>query len=468
VGSSLFAVYDGHGGSEVAVYLSQHLPDFLKGTKSYKNGSWKEALSEAYLKIDESIRTPDVLKEIVRLSKFGKSCEDVDSHEDEYMTENVDQLFEEATMPIEKLVAKYKARSFLEEYITAKLQKQKDNEREWAGSSSKVLKQGGTGEAPGQSCGGLSTHTKLYEALQREVEEEDVGKKHYEAYKMERKVEEENVGKQRTTTEVSVERISELSWEDRSQKTQEAFAPTVIKNGVSPAELDSATNSTPSSDEDYAAKVNGQEDSKDEIAKVDSSTKVVGNGLLGTENGGTQQEKGSGDGVDLESSVAPHDREESILVVPKKKGKVHQPPVLQLPPKTEEPSPTKRTSPRKNTEKVYMDFLQGESTSEESEDEDDPTNFGVPEDSDSEQSSTGLLAEVADFLASSPSDEGEEDDDDEDEDASVEEEDEQEDDEMLKDYQEPGYDSGATAVTAFTRWEGNKLHLWVANAGDSR
>jgi serine/threonine protein phosphatase PrpC len=34
--------------------------------------------------------------------------------------------------------------------------------------------------------------------------------------------------------------------------------------------------------------------------------------------------------------------------------------------------------------------------------------------------------------------------------------------------QEPGFDSGTTAVVSFLRWDEGKLRLWVANAGDSR
>ncbi len=34
--------------------------------------------------------------------------------------------------------------------------------------------------------------------------------------------------------------------------------------------------------------------------------------------------------------------------------------------------------------------------------------------------------------------------------------------------QEPGFDSGTTAVVSFLRWENDKLNIWVANAGDSR
>ena len=36
---ALFAVFDGHGGREVAHYAKKHFEDFLKGESSYKSGN---------------------------------------------------------------------------------------------------------------------------------------------------------------------------------------------------------------------------------------------------------------------------------------------------------------------------------------------------------------------------------------------------------------------------------------------
>jgi hypothetical protein len=103
-------VYDGHGGAEVAIYLSRHFPDLLKNTDKYKAGEWKEALTEAYLTMDESIKSPEVITEVIRLSKLGKDEDPEEGGEDE----NVGALYEEATMPLEMLIAKYnKARQLV-------------------------------------------------------------------------------------------------------------------------------------------------------------------------------------------------------------------------------------------------------------------------------------------------------------------------------------------------------------------
>ena len=61
---SLFAVFDGHGGFEVSKYSALRLPDHIKNDLGYKHGDYKEALEEAFMSFDKSLRTPEVIKEL--------------------------------------------------------------------------------------------------------------------------------------------------------------------------------------------------------------------------------------------------------------------------------------------------------------------------------------------------------------------------------------------------------------------
>lgn len=69
---SLFAVYDGHGGSEVAVYTSQHLPEFIKKTAEFKKGNYKQALIDAFMEFDESLIKDEVMAILKTLKKESK------------------------------------------------------------------------------------------------------------------------------------------------------------------------------------------------------------------------------------------------------------------------------------------------------------------------------------------------------------------------------------------------------------
>lgn len=68
--TAFFAVYDGHGGQEVAQYCSQKLPQFIKDTEAYKKGDIDQALIEGFLGFDASIATP----EVVEVLKVKYSC----------------------------------------------------------------------------------------------------------------------------------------------------------------------------------------------------------------------------------------------------------------------------------------------------------------------------------------------------------------------------------------------------------
>lgn len=54
-GAGLFAVFDGHGGSEVAKFCRDNLSKILLDTAEYKDGLYAEGLGRAFLALDENI-----------------------------------------------------------------------------------------------------------------------------------------------------------------------------------------------------------------------------------------------------------------------------------------------------------------------------------------------------------------------------------------------------------------------------
>lgn len=101
--TSLFAVYDGHGGCEVAQYCSLKLPNFIKQTEAYKAGNIEKALEDTFLGIDATIVTEEVVRELNVIASEKDLSQDRSDEE-----ENVDHLYEEAEMPLDKVLEKYK------------------------------------------------------------------------------------------------------------------------------------------------------------------------------------------------------------------------------------------------------------------------------------------------------------------------------------------------------------------------
>nr|CAD7574880.1 unnamed protein product [Timema californicum] len=73
-GTSLFAVYDGHGGHEVAQYCAQNFPEYIKQRETFQKGDYIQALKESFLGFDETLATPEVVAVLKRLadSKDGE------------------------------------------------------------------------------------------------------------------------------------------------------------------------------------------------------------------------------------------------------------------------------------------------------------------------------------------------------------------------------------------------------------
>jgi serine/threonine protein phosphatase PrpC len=66
-GCSFFAVFDGHGGSEVASYCARHFGKQLKKLQEWKEHKYEEALVRAFLAMDEQMLTPQGQRELKSL-----------------------------------------------------------------------------------------------------------------------------------------------------------------------------------------------------------------------------------------------------------------------------------------------------------------------------------------------------------------------------------------------------------------
>lgn len=71
--SAFFAIFDGHGGFEVARYCSRHMPEELTKAPSYLKGDYPQALKEAYISVDRLMATAAGNKELGDIHKAGIS-----------------------------------------------------------------------------------------------------------------------------------------------------------------------------------------------------------------------------------------------------------------------------------------------------------------------------------------------------------------------------------------------------------
>ena len=62
---ALFAVYDGHGGAEVAQYTAQHFPQHIfKEKQSSSKTNFSEILEDAFLSFDQHLKQATVLHKL--------------------------------------------------------------------------------------------------------------------------------------------------------------------------------------------------------------------------------------------------------------------------------------------------------------------------------------------------------------------------------------------------------------------
>lgn len=107
-GTSFFAVYDGHGGAEVAQYCSSQLPKFLKTLPSYKAKDFEQALKDAFLGFDATLLDEKVIDELKKLSDKINGVDATEDGDEEEEDDNVDDLCKEACMPLNEVLQMYK------------------------------------------------------------------------------------------------------------------------------------------------------------------------------------------------------------------------------------------------------------------------------------------------------------------------------------------------------------------------
>lgn len=70
--TSVFGVFDGHGGREVAKFVERHFIEELQKNAAFKAKDFEKALYETFLKMDELIMTPAGQKEVLSLKASGE------------------------------------------------------------------------------------------------------------------------------------------------------------------------------------------------------------------------------------------------------------------------------------------------------------------------------------------------------------------------------------------------------------
>lgn len=420
-------------GAEVAVYLSRHLPDLLKKTEGYSKEDFNEALIQAFLKMDASIKEKEVLAEIQKIAKVHSGDESTVDYEEE----NVGQLYEEATMPLDKLVAQYthngnavKEASDSESGGPSPCSSRKVDFQPASSSRSKIEEcKPSLEDNKNLSTDASSSSSKsTTEPAQVKTEETEPTSSNSDAGKTDGLAEAAGVCSPSISSSTSKKDIPDSTKVDGSSSSSDNLQNTTVT-------LNSSKSEPPKSSGDS------------QIQKDTTSTESV-NGLSSKKEAHTTSDLTNGIGVEITIQKEEADSTDTkpVEISPKpRKGKVHPVPM------TVKESPTNlRVSPRKGRNLANMAFADSES--------------------DLDSSDSDEVAKVQNRNSSSSEEdcEEEEEEDDDDEDDSDEDEDCEEDDSFLNDMQEPGYDSGCTAVVSFMKWEGDKLNLWVANAGDSR
>lgn len=409
--SSLFAVYDGHGGHEVAIYTAKKLPNFIKSRKDYRMGKIEEGLADAFVEFDKTLTDREIVRELrVIAGKEADTGEEVDHEE-------VDGLYQDATTPIEAVMAQTgvtgenaepkpegngtKAEPTASFKPSSALARFRDRAANGTDKPiSPFLRAKPNPEEPENKSN--SSDTAAAETNQTDA-----------ATKLSFKEDETKVE--------SDDKVINGSIEDNSQKknghseTKEAVTDTKKTNGHD-------------KDEAYHSDSNGTSEPAPNAAEADIKGKGKG--------------KGKGKSSQIVKTKSSSDLEEDQQEEPETE-------------KTEEVTPSKKSKSAKELyEKLTSDDVMDEESEED--DENDQDAFKVAEADDDDDSDEGEEDMDSDATEEQGSTEDED----------TPDEDEEDEEEYIGgDFNEdPGNDSGCTAVVALLVGR----ELYVANAGDSR
>ncbi|XP_012272774.1 probable protein phosphatase CG10417 [Orussus abietinus] len=428
---SLFAVYDGHGGHEVAQYSADKLPEFIKNTEAYKTGDIKQALIDAFLGFDATLAKPEVvsiLKEIAGTTNADGDKENSTKSDEE---ENVSNLCMEATMPLEQVMAKYQS--------------------EGTNPSIKALK--------GEKCGGKRVCTTSPYLRGRRTRDKAISSSGASCSSS-------SSSTSWNTNEADVSSSSQPCGSSRSvaeeSKQQECIgsseAEQVLDSTTSNGDIVHASQPVDSMVDTVPAKSADMPDSSEDVRdKVSPGEITTARPSMTAETNGEGSKQSF---RDADSSKSGGDNVSSSSCIPLENGEAGQ---------HERISSSKgrkwedletfrsRTSKRKKDDSSDDDDgeparpLKPEVEEDDDSEETDETFDGVEESDDDDDDDT---EDVEDENDSNDDDEDEDDDDDDD----------NQNDFIIDMMEEPGSDSGCTAVVAVLKGK----DLYVANAGDSR
>ncbi|CAG9585322.1 unnamed protein product [Danaus chrysippus] len=401
--TSLFAVYDGHGGAEVATYCSQNLPNFIKNTDAYKNGDMNKALTDAFLGFDATIATKEVMEILKELA--GEINPPGPSDNEESDDENISNLYKDAGLPLQVL-AKY------ENKWSALHRTRVGDTATPLSPCLRAKKNFDDAEGSGAGASSSSAEIKFVAGSSSEKNEDEATSSINGLSKID-KSDEDTGG------------VSSSNCND--DKEVNGVVSTSEQNETAATSMEVDKVNTPDSSGENC---NHPEQSADSKSTSEVCNGEVTNSKIDGENNISSS---NGSATPVKSDVTKVSSSEKA------------------------PERPKKSKLRRAAAAVYESLLrQGLTVDEEDDDEsdsNDETFEGGEVDSSDEEQVNGV--------GESSNDEADEDDDDDDDDAESSGDEREEDINLVE---EPGSDSGCTAVVALLK--GNELY--VANAGDSR